>query len=89
MVARPDSVWRHALQLAQHSTVGEALALSGFFNRFPEYSEASVQVGIFGKACALDHQLVHNDRLEIYRELVFDPMESRRRRAQHRQHTRN
>ena len=83
--ARPESVWRHALQLASDSTVQDALELSGFFQQFPDYSTNTVRVGIYGQSCALDRQVKHNDRIEIYRELTFDPMESRRRRARHRQ----
>lgn len=86
MYARPEFVWRHALQLAPDSSVQDALELSGFFQQFPDYSIDTVRVGIYGQSCALDRQLKHNDRIEIYRALTFDPMESRRRRAQHRQH---
>lgn len=82
--ARPESVWRRALQLPQTSTVNRALIRSGFFDEFPEYSEASVKVGIYGQQCGLERLLNEHDRVEIYRPLVFDPMESRRRRARHR-----
>ena len=40
---------------------------------------------MFGQACEFDRVLADQDRVEVYRALVFDPMESRRRRAVHRQ----
>lgn len=83
--ARPESVWRHTLRLVSHSTVRDALELSGFFDQFRDYRIDTVTVGIYGQMCALDRKLKHDDRIEVYRELVFDPMESRRRRAKHRQ----
>src|SRR3546814_10501406 len=42
------------------------------------------KVGVYGQECTLDRVLTDGDRVEIYRPLVFDPMESRRRRALHR-----
>ena len=39
------------------------------------------QVGIFGKLTSLDHTLRDRDRVEIYRPLIADPKEIRRKRA--------
>src|SRR5690554_5416497 len=77
--ARPESVWRHTLQLAPHSTVQDALELSDFFEQFRDYCIDTVRVGIYGQSCPLNRPLQQDDRIEIYRELDFDPMESRRR----------
>jgi putative ubiquitin-RnfH superfamily antitoxin RatB of RatAB toxin-antitoxin module len=38
-------------------------------------------VGIYGKKKTLDTVLRERDRIEIYRPLVADPKDSRRRRA--------
>jgi putative ubiquitin-RnfH superfamily antitoxin RatB of RatAB toxin-antitoxin module len=38
-------------------------------------------VGIWGKRVTHEQRLRHGDRVEIYRELVRDPMEARRLRA--------
>lgn len=85
--ARPEGVWRRQLQIAASSTVQQALVLSRFFDEFPDWNSETVQVGIYGQQCTLDRVLNNHDRIEIYRPLVFDPMESRRRRALHRQRT--
>lgn len=83
--ARPEVVWKRQLQVSASSTVQQALVLSRFFDEFPGWTIDTIQVGIYGQKCALDRILNNNDRIEIYRPLVFDPMESRRRRALHRQ----
>ncbi|WP_255474821.1 RnfH family protein [Pusillimonas sp. ANT_WB101] len=78
-------IWQKSLSLAFGTTVGQAISESGFFDCHPQYSRQALVVGIYGKACAPERQLLDGDRIEIYRPLNFDPMESRRRRAQHKQ----
>jgi putative ubiquitin-RnfH superfamily antitoxin RatB of RatAB toxin-antitoxin module len=39
------------------------------------------RLGIFAKKVAADRVLEEGDRLELYRPLILDPMEARRRRA--------
>ena len=38
-------------------------------------------IGIYGKRCSLDELVKEGDRIEIYRPLINDPKEIRRRRA--------
>lgn len=82
--AQPASVWRRPLLLPPGSTVGKAVAASGFADSFPEYPMHELKVGVYGQLCDSGRELADLDRVEIYRPLVFDPMESRRRRALHR-----
>lgn len=83
--ALPHTIWRRNISVAAGSTVADALEISGFLSAFPEFAEHPVKTGIYGRACGHDQLLRMHDRVEIYRELVFDPMESRRRRARHKQ----
>ncbi len=83
--AQPDSVWQVSLRLPVGTTVASALADSEFEKLFPEYRQDALAVGIYGQVCTLDRVLADGDRLEIYRPLTFDPMESRHRRAVHRE----
>ncbi|KAF1009009.1 MAG: Protein RnfH [Luteibacter sp.] len=39
------------------------------------------RLGVFSKKVAADRPLEEGDRVEIYRALILDPMEARRRRA--------
>ncbi|MEO9121716.1 MAG: RnfH family protein, partial [Burkholderiaceae bacterium] len=82
--AEPARVWRKTVQLALGSTVAQAIALSQFAQDNPAYPHDDLNVGIFGRSCSTDRFLIDGDRVEIYRPLVFDPMESRRRRTIHR-----
>lgn len=82
--AQRDSVWQVALTVPQGARVGEVLRQSGFAEAFPAYPIGDPAVGIFGRRCHPDETVSDGDRIEIYRPLDFDPMESRRRRAEHR-----
>jgi len=83
--ASPQQIWRRQLEVQTDATVAQALEFSGIYQAFPSLATHTPVVGIFGRRCALNHRLSAADRIEVYRPLVFDPMESRRRRIRHRQ----
>lgn len=86
MYARPESIWRRSVSVPERATLREALDASGFFRDFPEFiDDAALAVGVFGRLCGMQQTLHAGDRVEVYRPLAYDPMESRRRRARHRQ----
>jgi uncharacterized protein len=62
-------------------TAQQAIERSGILERFPEIDLASNKIGIFGKAAKLDAELADGDRVEIYRPLIADPKEARKKRA--------
>ena len=70
------------LQVESGTTVGEAVKQSGILQQFPEIDLGLNKVGIFGKLVRTDTLLRDRDRVEIYRALIADPKEARRRRAQ-------
>jgi len=70
------------LQVKSGTTVGEAINQSGILKQFPEINLGLNKVGIFGKLASKDTVLSNRDRVEIYRALIADPKEARRRRAQ-------
>jgi putative ubiquitin-RnfH superfamily antitoxin RatB of RatAB toxin-antitoxin module len=82
--ARPHDAWLRELTLPSGATAADAVAASGFAEAFPGLDPWRAGVGVFGRAVAPGHVLRDGDRVEIYRPLAFDPMESRRRRAAHR-----
>lgn len=69
------------VQVIERTTVGEAIELSKILSRFPEIDLSNNKVGIFSQVCKLDTVLKQNDRVEIYRPLLIDPMQARRQRA--------
>ena len=62
-------------------TVEEAIQRSGILERFAEIDLTRQRVGIFSRPVELTRHLCHKDRVEIYRPLLADPKEQRRRRA--------
>lgn len=79
----PVQFWRQYLEVPEDTTVAQALLLSSFAKDFPEYTDHMPQTGIYGAVCDVNRVLKPNDRIELYRPLVFDPQQTRLRRAQH------
>lgn len=69
------------LTVAPGTTAGEAVDLSGLVRRHKTIDPGSAQIGIFGRVVAADTVLRDGDRVEIYRPLVADAKQARRRRA--------
>jgi len=61
--------------------VGQAIAMSGVAERQLGSDWQAAMVGIFGKRTTMSTVLHDHDRIEIYRPLIADPKQSRRRRA--------
>ncbi|MDY6955589.1 MAG: RnfH family protein [Pseudomonadota bacterium] len=80
--ARPDQVWRVAVELPAGSRVRDALRASGLAECIGEVDLLAAPVGVFGEACERDRLLRAGDRVEIYRALPVDPKQARRRRAE-------
>ena len=63
------------------STVEHAIRASGILHRFSHIDLSADAVGIFGQRASLQDTVSNGDRVEIYRPLVVDPKQARRRRA--------
>lgn len=81
MYALPRSQVVKKILVSDNATVGEALQRSLIQEQFPEIVFEDGKVGIFGKAVKLTQVVKAFDRIEIYRPLINDPKELRRRRA--------
>jgi uncharacterized protein len=62
-------------------SVEQAIIESGILNRYPEIDLSVNKVGIFSKATQLNEILREGDRIEIYRPLIADPKEARKKKA--------
>ena len=67
------------LCLPPGATVAKALQVSQLFVLHPETKD--LPIGIFAKRVSLDSLLKDGDRLEIYRPLMMDPKDQRRKLA--------
>jgi putative ubiquitin-RnfH superfamily antitoxin RatB of RatAB toxin-antitoxin module len=81
--ALPDKQVIRAVNVDEGTTIGAAIVQSGIMMDFPELDNKleDAKVGIFGKAAAMTAVLHDGDRVEIYRPLIADPKEVRRKRA--------
>lgn len=70
------------VQLADGASVEDAIRASGILEAFPEIDLSRNKVGIFSKLVKLDEKVRDKDRVEIYRSLIADPKEVRRKRAE-------
>ena len=84
--ALPDKQFLLRLRVPENTTAMKAVELSGLMQRYPDLDVS--KVGIFSQVLGskglpdpYSYQLEHLDRVEIYRPLLLDPMEIRRRRA--------
>ena len=68
-------------QAPKNISVKEAIALSGIEKKFNEIDLTKNKLGIFGKITSLETKLKDKDRIEIYRPLIADPKEIRRKKA--------
>lgn len=79
--ARPDRQMLRDLTVPEGANLQVAIERSGVLAEAPEIDLGKCRVGIHGKLKSLDTILREHDRVEIYRPLVADPKESRRKRA--------
>jgi len=79
--ARPDVQLIIPVAVEEGASISNAIERSGILERFPEIDLATAKVGIFGKLSKKDAPLRAKDRVEIYRPLIADPKEVRKKRA--------
>lgn len=79
--ALPDVQVIIPVKVNADATVEDAIQHSGILGNHPEINLDTDKVGIFGKLAKKDAHLRAGDRVEIYRRLIADPKEVRRKRA--------
>jgi uncharacterized protein len=71
--ALPDrQVWLE-VDVPEQASVRDAIEASGIARAFPSLDLGTQQVGVFGKAVALEARLEPGQRIEIYRPITADP----------------
>ena len=87
--ALPDKQVLKVLSVPLGTSALEAVQQSGVLDTFPEIDIENAQMGIFsqvlgtkGLESPTDYKLKARDRVELYRPLIADPKEVRRRRAE-------
>lgn len=79
--ALPERQTLLALHVPAGTTLAQAIELSGILRQHPDIDLSQHKLGLYGKVCTAETVLREHDRVEIYRPLLADPKEVRRRRA--------
>jgi putative ubiquitin-RnfH superfamily antitoxin RatB of RatAB toxin-antitoxin module len=80
--ALPEKQYLQRLTLHEGATVEEAIRASGLLELRSDISLTQNKVGIYSRPVKLGDELHDGDRVEIYRPLIADPKELRRKRAE-------
>ncbi|MEL6117791.1 RnfH family protein [Photobacterium sp. SP02] len=70
------------LAITPDTPVQEIIERSGVLEMYPEIDLKKNKVGVFSRTVKLDARVHEGDRIEIYRPLLADPKEIRRKRAE-------
>lgn len=87
--ARPERQLILGVEVEAGMRLDEVVHRSGLLEQFPEIDLQRNKLGVFGKLRKPDDRVRPGDRIEIYRPLLADPKESRRRRAARPRKTKN
>jgi len=80
--ALPEKQTLLSFQVEEGTTLDQGIELSGIQAHYPDLDLATMKVGLFGKLTPRTHVLREKDRIELYRPLLADPKEVRKRRAE-------
>lgn len=80
--ALPNRQTLLSIQVPVDVTVAQAIELSGILRSYPMIDLAVNKVGIWSRPVKLTDKVSSGDRIEIYRPLIADPKDMRRRRAE-------
>jgi len=69
------------VNMSEACTIEEAIVQSKIVDKYPEIDLKTVKVGIFNQIKNMSDRVSDGDRIEIYRELIANPKEARKKRA--------
>ncbi|AGF46890.1 hypothetical protein CDSE_0587 [Candidatus Kinetoplastibacterium desouzaii TCC079E] len=72
--------YNESLNMLENATILDALNKSTFILKIKNFEYLSNNIGIFGKLSSFNTKLHNHDRIEVYRELLQDPKQSRIKR---------
>lgn len=70
------------VELAAGATIQDAVQASGLQEAFPTFDFTLLRKGVWNVVKGDEHCLKDGDRVEVYRPLIIEPKEMRRRRAE-------
>lgn len=79
--AFPDYFYLKSFEIEEGTMIQNAILQSGILQQFTDIDLRENKIGIFSRPVKLTDILQDGDRIEIYRPLLADPKEIRRKRA--------
>ena len=80
--ALPTTATSLLVEVPVGTTAEQAVIKSGIIEKCPEIDANDLTLGIWNRTCKLNQEVKQGDRIEIYRPLIADPKDARRRRAE-------
>ena len=80
--AYPERYFLKKLTLENPITIQNAIVQSGVLEKYTEIDLRQNKFGIFSRTTKLTDMVENGDRIEIYRPLIADPKEIRRKKAE-------
>ncbi|MBQ4831736.1 RnfH family protein [Pseudoalteromonas sp. MMG010] len=80
--ALPDKAVSIPLEVVKGCTAEQAVLQCGVIEQFSELDPNALTLGVWNRTCKLNQELKQGDRVEIYRPLIADPKDARRKRAE-------
>lgn len=80
--ALPEKQYLLPVKIVEDATVEDAIIASGILALRTDIDLKKNKVGIYSRPAKLSDSLQEGDRVEIYRPLIADPKELRRKRAE-------
>ena len=79
--ALPEEQTLLAFEIDEGATAEDVINKSGILQQYPEIDLTINKIGLFSKLIKANHVVREKDRIEIYRALIADPKEVRKKRA--------
>lgn len=79
--AYPERYFLKKIELEKAVSIQNVIVQSGILEKYTEIDLRTNKVGIFSRPAKLTDLVENGDRIEIYRPLLADPKEIRRKRA--------
>jgi putative ubiquitin-RnfH superfamily antitoxin RatB of RatAB toxin-antitoxin module len=80
--ALPEKQFLLSVKVAEGSTIEDAIVASGILSLRDDIDLKKNKVGIYSRPAKLSDTIQDGERIEIYRPLLADPKELRRKRAE-------
>jgi len=80
--ALPTTATSLSIEVPEGTTAEQGVIQSGIIEKCPEIDPTALTLGVWNRTVKDNYELKEGDRIEIYRPLIADPKDARRKRAE-------